>query len=106
MAIWDFVRLLAKIAHGYHVATRGMFPLEESPLVPIILGTRRDARNWIGCIAEHPLPSDRSALHLLNDEILKGDDQSECVAVWIKLFATQGTATYVLASRICEIASG
>lgn len=70
MAIWDFVRLLAKIAHGYQVATRGMFPLEESPLVPIILGTRRDARNWIGCIAEHPLPSDRPALHLLNEDIL------------------------------------
>lgn len=81
MAIWYFVRMLAKIAHGYHVATRGMFPLEESPLIPIILGTRRDARNWIGCNAEHPLPSDRPALHLLSEAALEDDDQSECGAV-------------------------
>ncbi|MBD8636712.1 HNH endonuclease [Stenotrophomonas sp. CFBP 13725] len=106
MAIWDFVRMLAKIAHGYHVATRGMFPLEESPLVPIILGTRHDAKNWIGCIAEHPLPLDRPALHLLNDETLEGDGQSECVALRIKLFATQGTATYILASRIRYLSTG
>ncbi|WP_217540240.1 hypothetical protein, partial [Stenotrophomonas sp. GbtcB23] len=38
MDIWAFVRLLAKIAHGYHVAVYGQFPLNESPLVPIILG--------------------------------------------------------------------
>lgn len=100
MALWSFVRMLAKIAHGYHVATRGLFPVEESPLLPIILGKRHDSRNWIGCIDQYPLPSDRPALHLLSEEPLVGEDQSECITVRIKLFAPHGTATYVLATRL------
>lgn len=103
MDIWSFVRMLAKIAHGYHVAIRGMFRLEESPLIPIILGARHDARNWIGCTDEHPLSSDRPALHLLHEAPLEGDEGCECIAVRIKLFAPHGTATYILATQLREV---
>lgn len=98
--IWAFVRMLAKIAHGHHVAIHGMFPLEESPLVPIILGTRSDAKNWIGCTEQDPLPSDRTSMHLLQDIPLEGEDGSKGMAVRIKLFAPHNAPTYALATRL------
>ncbi len=96
----SFVRLLAKIAHSYHVAINGLFPLHESPLIPIILGERMDAKNWIGGMEEHPLPSDRPALHLIAEDPMFGDDGSRSVAVRIKLFAPHQTPTYVAMTRI------
>ncbi len=98
--VWAFVRLLAKIAHGYHVAIHGMFPLQESPLVPIVLGQRSDALNWIGNTLEDPLPSGGSALHLIQHLPLEADDGGRGTAVRIKLFATDPTPTYVLATRL------
>ena len=100
MDVWAFVKLLAKIAHGYHVAIHGLFPLNESPLVPIMLAQRRDARNWIGNTEAHPLPSGGMALHLLQHVPLETDDGSRATAVRIKLFATDPTPTYALATRI------
>ena len=38
MDVWAFGKMLAKIARSYHVAVHGLFPLDQSPLVPIILG--------------------------------------------------------------------
>ncbi|QQP97962.1 HNH endonuclease [Lysobacter enzymogenes] len=99
--LWAFVRMLAKIAHGYHVAMRGVFPMEESPLVPIIMGERVDAQNWVGCTKQQDaLPDGRSALHLLQEDVLTGADGSKCSTVRIKLFAGQPTCTYVLATRL------
>jgi hypothetical protein len=100
IALFSFVRLLAKIAHGYHVSVHGMFPLHESPLIPVILGDARGMGNWIGCADEHPLPSDRPSLHLLAADALDGDDGSTCTAIRIKLFAPNGAPTYVAASRL------
>lgn len=82
-----FVRMLAKIAHGYCVAKRGLFPFEESPLIPIISGERFDARNWIGNLVNDPLPQGSCSLHLLGDRLLSSDDGGTGVAVFIKLFA-------------------
>lgn len=96
----SFVRLLAKIAHGYHVSVHGMFPLQESPLIPIILGQRLDARNWIGGMEEHPLQSDSHSLHLLAEDTLPADNGSQAVAVRMKLFAPQNAPTYVALSRL------
>ncbi len=95
-----FGRMLAKIAHGYHVAVHGVFPLEESPLAAIILGTRWDAHNWIGNTEQDPLPSDRPALHLLQDLPIKGDDGECGTVVRIKLFASQPSPTYALVTRM------
>lgn len=96
----SFTRLLAKIAHSYHVSVHGMFPLQESPLIPIILGHRMDAKNWVGGIEEHQLPSDSPSLHLLAENSLSGDDESQAVAVRMKLFAPHHAPTYIAISRI------
>ncbi len=100
MDICSFVRMLAKIAHGYQVAVHGAFPIEQSPLVPIILGKRWDARNWIGCTEQDPLPSDRQCLHLLQDVPLTGGDGSSASMIRIKLFADYPSPTYALAARL------
>jgi len=100
IALFSFVRLLAKIAHGYHVSVYGMFPLHESPLIPIIQGHAAGVQNWIGGLEGHPLPSDRPSLHLLAVDALEGGDGSTCMAVRIKLFASHGAPTYVATSRL------
>lgn len=103
MDIVAFGRMLAKIAHGYHVAIHGLFPLEESPLVPIILGKRWDAHNWIGNTEHDPLPSDRPALHLIESLPLEADGAIARMAVRIKLFASYPSPTYALATRFHPI---
>lgn len=100
MNVVAFGRMLAKIAHGYHVAVHGLFPLEESPLVPIILGKRWDAHNWIGNTEHEPLPSDRPALHLLQHLPLEADGGIAGMAVRIKLFASFPSPNYALATRL------
>lgn len=100
MDVWAFARMLAKIAHSYHVAVHGLFPLEQSPLVPIILGRRSDALNWIGTTSTDALPSGGQALHLLQHLPLESDDGGTGMAVRIKLFARDPTPTYALATRI------
>lgn len=98
MDVWAFVRMLAKIAHGHHVAVRGLFPLEESPLLPIILGKSPDAANWIGNTEHDPLPARGNVLHLLQD--VSAEEDSRATMVRIKLFAMLNAPTYALATRI------
>src|SRR5690606_9986380 len=100
MDLWAFVKMLAKIAHSYHVAVHGVFPLEQSPLVPIILGQRSDALNWVGTTLTDTLPSGGQYLHLLHHAALESEDGSHAWAVRIKLFAHDPTPTYALATRI------
>ena len=48
---WDvssFARLVAKIALGFAVATVGVLPRDEVPLLPVILGTADDPSVWLG----------------------------------------------------------
>ena len=98
--LWAFVKMLAKIAHSYHVAVDGLFPLAQSPLVPIILGERSDAQNWIGTTFTDTLPSGGQALHLLHHAALESNNASQAWAARIKLFAHVSTPTYAVATRI------
>ncbi|MFZ7095482.1 hypothetical protein ACOPJQ_08675 [Luteimonas dalianensis] len=100
MDLWAFAKMLAKVAHSYHVAIHGVFPLEQSPLVPIILGQRSDALNWIGTTLSDTLPSGGQALHLLHHQALESEEGSRASAVRIKLFAHDSTPTYALATRV------
>lgn len=94
----SFGRLLAKIAHGYHVALNGVASSLQSPLIPIILGKKSDFRNWVGGIEENHLGFKASIRHVLDSTTFEDDDGAEGLAVTVKLFSPSGP-TYVLATQ-------
>ena len=99
--IWAFVLMLSKIAHSYHVAINGPFPSDESPLLPLIMGQRWDAGNWVGnAEVEALVKHESSALHLMALDALQGEDGSVCSVVRLKLFSTVAGPTYAMATRI------
>lgn len=99
--VWAFTRMLGKIAHSYHVAEKGWFPLEESPVLPVVLGKSNRAKEWIGTLGANLLEAPGSqALHLMNIEDLTGPDGSVCSVVRIKLFAPWQGPTYAVATRL------
>jgi hypothetical protein len=101
MDVWAFVRMLGKIAHSYHVAEKGWFPLDESPVVSVVLGKSMRAKEWIGTLdANHLEKPGSQALHLMNITDLSGPDGSVCSVVRIKLFAPWPAPTYAVATRI------
>lgn len=59
----SFARLLAKIAYGMAVLHNGIFPREESPILPIILNESDDVGFWIG--SSDSLLSESKAKHLV-----------------------------------------
>ncbi len=97
-----FNRMLAKIAHCYHVSQRGAFPLTESPILPTILTDHGAPRAWIGTVNHMPLERNpgSTALHLLHIEEATSDDGARCTAVRIKLFAPMNSPTYMIATRL------
>lgn len=99
--IWSFIRMLAKIAYSYYVAEKGVFPLKESPVLPIAINQHNYAKQWIGCLEDHPLLKPRSeALHLLDISELVGADGSICSVVRIRLFSVFSSPTYSVVVRI------
>ena len=101
MDVWAFARMLGKIAHGYHIAEKGWFPLEESPVLPMVMGESTWAKQWIGCLESDPLAKPASrALHLMHITDLTGADGSVCSVVRIKLFSPTSGPTYAVVTRL------
>ncbi|MEO7050358.1 MAG: hypothetical protein ABI128_01715 [Rhodanobacter sp.] len=96
-----FVRMLAKVAHCYYIAEKGLFPLSQSPILPVIMGRSDDAKPWIGCLEDAQLTKQGStALHLIDIAELVGADGSICSVVRIKLFSPNSGPTYAVVTRI------
>ena len=103
MDLWAFARMLGKIAHCYHVAEKGWFPLHQSPILPVVLGVSDQAKEWIGCIEYAPLVKVESkALHLMDITELNGGDGSVCSVVRMKFFSPTSGPTYAAITRIRE----
>lgn len=101
MDVWAFVRMLGKIAHCYHIAEKGWFPLVESPVLPVVLEVSNRAKEWIGSLDANSLEKPGSqALHLMNVTDLTAPDGSVCSVVRIKLFAPMKGPTYAVATRL------
>lgn len=99
--IWSFVRMLSKIAYSYYVAEKGAFPQEESPALRIAINEQSYAKQWVGCLEDHPLTKPGSkALHLLDITEIMGEDNSVCSVVRIKLFSATSGPTYAVVVRI------
>jgi len=99
-----FARMLAKIAHCYHVQQRGFFPLAESPIVATILKDEGEPRIWLGTTSNRPLELKvgSTAMHLLQIDDLESDDGSLCTVVRIRLFAPLRSPTYIVTTRLSE----
>ena len=83
----DFVRLLAKIAHGYAISRRGATCCSEFFLPPIILGNGDGALTYVGAessmLVGPLLPT--SGIHGLMDRI-----HGKFLSVYIQLFQRIG----------------
>lgn len=98
---WAFARMLGKIAHCFYIGEKGWFPLEESPVLPVVMGKSDLAKEWIGCLEHAPLVKPGShALHLMDITELPGPDGSICSVVRIRLFSTSSGPTYAVVARI------
>jgi len=51
----SFVRMLAKIGYGFAVSLWGPYPLNEVPVLPLILGSADDQSVWVGSSDGRPL---------------------------------------------------
>lgn len=69
----QIMRFLCKIAHGFHIWERGMFPLSESPALELLMARRTDYSNWIGAKNIEPSQGEKHSLHevFIEDGITK-----------------------------------
>jgi len=96
----EFARLLAKIAYGYLVATMGIFPREETPLLRLIRGEADDAGSWVGS-HEYKLEVEaKNPQHALGVVTLSNAENVQGFSVRVKLFAKSGATGYEIATRI------
>jgi hypothetical protein len=97
----QIIGFLCKIAHGFHVWERGMFPLEESPAIAILRGERTDYSNWVGSM---PSSSDKEqqseSLHKMLIEDVTTESGKQCTLVRLSLFNSFGPQfSYVVITR-------
>ncbi len=98
----SFIRLLAKIGYGFAVAQAGPFPLEEVPVLPLILGSADDGSTWVGSADFQTEMERRGALHvmcLLPPLQSTADAHDKVLVVRIKLFAGSGATGYEVVVR-------
>lgn len=88
-----FFRVLAKIAYGYYVAQNGIFPREESPLLPIIFGKNIEleysAQNFIGSSDESNVEVQNQSLHLIYSNEHRDDKGNIADSVLMQFFVSK-----------------
>ena len=92
-----FLRMIAKIAHAYHVANLGLFPRSESPLLPLIFNSSKGLNNWIGSGANIPENVSRNCGQIL---WCTYDDIKKVNFTCLKLFPSQPGGNYISVTRL------
>jgi hypothetical protein len=94
-----FIRMLAKIAYGYFVSQRGLFPREESPALASAMGQIDNPSNWI-CSHYLPLPANSAAgLHAMMMMDYPRSDGMVVNVVRVALFRNSGACNYEVVVR-------
>jgi hypothetical protein len=92
-----FIRMLAKIGYSFAVAAQGPYPLDEVPVLSLILGSAFDGSTWIGS-AEYRLEveaqSPQHALGLVPAKTTVDGNVEEILIAYVKLFANAGATGY------------
>lgn len=96
----SFARLLAKIAYGMAVFYNGLFPREESPILPIILNQSNDVGFWAGSLDSCLAKPESKSKHLV---LIKSDkynfSRAQTTSI-IQLFNNSGLSAFEVAVRV------
>lgn len=95
-----FVQLLAKIAYGYHVATQGLFPRNETPLLRLIRGNADDGSSWVGSDSYTLQIESKNTMHALGGYFIRNAEGKQCDVIRVKLFASIGVTGYEIVTRV------
>ena len=96
----SFARLLAKIAYGLAIVEHGSFPLEESPLIPIILNQSHDVGFWVGSLNSSLSSSNSESKHSYLTKSNKYNFSSVQTKTIIQLFENSGLSAFEVAVRV------
>jgi hypothetical protein len=96
---WDvsaYARMLAKIGYGFVVAERGLLPLDEVTVLPLILGKADDASTWLGSADFRLSVEDKSPTHAVGvvARSAQGSHAEDVLVAQVKLFASSGATGY------------
>lgn len=95
----SFAKVLCKIAYGYHVNQKGLFPREESPALKIMQGKITTMQHWIG--SRDAVYPDASGMHILNMEEILLKSGVTMHIVYITLFRGMGAnSEYAVITRV------
>ncbi len=95
----ELARLVAKAGYAFYVASNGVFPRSESPVLPMILEGKDDGANWVGSVpytlnveTQHPTHAMAAGQELQNDGSVFG-------LARVKLFSECGATGYEVVVR-------
>lgn len=95
----SFAKVLCKIAFGYHVNKKGLFPREESPALKVMLGEITTMEHFMG--SRDAVYPDAKGLHILNTEEIHLKDGATIHMVYITLFHGMGVnSEYAVITRV------
>lgn len=98
--VFSFARLLAKIAYGMAVFHNGLFPREESPILPIILNQSNDVGFWVGSLVSSLSKSESKSKHLVLTKNNKYNFSRAQTTSIIQLFNNSGLSAFEVAVRV------
>jgi len=92
----SFARMLAKIGYSYAVGIHGLLPLQDVPVLPLILGESDDGNVWVGSAPYKTESERRGATHALATYKHIPENMPGCrmIISRVKLFAGSGATGY------------
>lgn len=92
-----FVRMLAKIGYSFAVSQLGSLPLQQVPVLPLILGRADNGSLWVGSANFETQTEKLGGMHalcLMSGAVDRGGNREPVVLARIKLFASSGATGY------------
>lgn len=98
----DFARMLAKIGYSYALASNGLYPRDEVPVLPLILGKSDDDSTWVGS-ADYQIGVEakgpQHAIELVERTGTEGNETVKVLVARVKLFASSNATGYEIVVR-------
>lgn len=86
-----------RIGYSFAVANQGPYPLNQVPVLPLILGTADDGSTWVGSTEYHLAVEEESPQHgigLILATVTVDGSTEEILIARVKLFASAGATGY------------